>query len=345
MAEICEKYTNFVSGSGLKIRAADCEALKTTQLHIARLLEARGYASVPGFGAFVARRESAAIVADGLTAPRCSVAFESFSDVTPDNDLVRSMMFADGIDETRAQQNIARDMEDMRRSLSVDGHVNIGNAGSLNSRQNGDVEFEMSDSFDPCSSWLMPMELTPLREENTVEHVNAPDAVNTESWVRSMRRTASVAAAFAIFVFMAFVFSQLPVHPSVDKHSAGVIPTSLPTQPISADAQELSEPALVLVLNTPADAMSIVDETAHIAQKPVVKPSETGRYCLVVASLASRREAEKYLSTAPDGLEVLEVDGKYRIYSMSDDSFDALQKRARLSGEFERYPTAWICRR
>lgn len=341
--------------------------MKTTQLHIARLLRARGYASVPGLGAFVTRRGSASINADGLVAPRCDVAFEQFDNTTPDQELTRSVVMADSLTETEARTSIADGVEEIRYMLSADGRAPISNAGALIRNDRGGIDFEISSQWNPCTAWLKPLDLKPLGEENIAAPAQTETAEShqNESFIRSMRRTASAAAAVAIFVFLAFIFSQLPIKQSHEKHYAAVMPSSLPTQPIVQESEPVQEMPLVLVFNTPADAASPVEESTDTAS-PVEEPTDATtsveesaskpqpeqamtqslpRYCLVVASLASRAEAQKYLSHAPEGLEVLEKDGKYRIYSMADDSFDALQKRARLNGEYQRYPNAWICRR
>lgn len=68
------------------------------------------------------------------------------------------------------------------------------------------------------------------------------------------------------------------------------------------------------------------------------------RYCLVVASLTSMDEAEKYMQ-AHRGLNLLVQDGKYRVYAATANSSTALRNAARNAGLFARYPGAWVCTR
>lgn len=81
---------------------------------------------------------------------------------------------------------------------------------------------------------------------------------------------------------------------------------------------------------------------AHIARRL----NADDPYCLIVASLPSRAEAETYISRAADkSLQILEKDGKYRIYAAT--GLTKAQAQAHISNGTlgRKYPGAWVCHR
>ena len=56
-------------------------------------------------------------------------------------------------------------------------------------------------------------------------------------------------------------------------------------------------------------------------------------------------DAQEYVNTYGEGYKILEKDGRYRIYTLSGESFDSLNRAAIEAGEYTRHPNAWICRR
>lgn len=72
----------------------------------------------------------------------------------------------------------------------------------------------------------------------------------------------------------------------------------------------------------------------------------TDRYCLIVASLPSRALAEEYIEKSKNNrLEILEKDGRFRIYAATGESSKAILANARKAGLLQRYPNAWVCRK
>lgn len=312
--------------------------MNTTKLHIERILAEHGIVAVPGLGTFVARRVSSSLNGNKLSAPGSTVGFEYYSEMLEDGELCASLSRALNCETSQATNIIAEDIENIRREISLEGQSIIGNCGSLRS-DDSILSFEAKTE----DNWLQKLSIEPLSEIVAEEEIENENERRREAFMRSLRRTASSAAAIAIFVLIAFIFSQMPGRRVGDPQvaSMGFEQPTLPVQPISGAS---AEPSLVLIFNTPADASCPVEsEPIAIAQLPKNYPAD--KYCLVVASLASRADAEEYVATYGSDYKILEKDGRYRIYTLSGPSFSALNSAAAETGEFKRHPNAWICRK
>lgn len=320
--------------------------------HIERLLATRSYVSVPGLGAFVSRRISAAVEGDTISAPALSTAFDHYPDIADDG-LSASVARATGSDTATAAATVEADVQFVNQQLAIEGHYAIAGVGTLLRNADGCIGFVPQ----PAEPWLPALTLTPLKAPETVAPVAAP--AMSDAFARSLRRTASSAAAIAIFAFLAFIFTQLPLgrnNPD-EPLTAGLTPSTAPARP-TIDFTPSSP--LVLILNTPADASETISSEATPA--PATETGTTtpargetaaisadgnadDRYCLIVASLANADEAAKYLATAPDGLRLIVIDGRYRIAALTGPTYADVQRAATASGLLTRYPSAWICRR
>ena len=363
--------------------------------HIERLLATRSYVSVPGLGAFVSRRIPAAVEGDTISAPSLSTAFDHYPDIADDG-LTASVARATGCDTSTAAATLEADVQFVNQQLAIEGRYAIAGVGTLLRNADGSIGFEPQ----PAEPWLPALTLAPLKAPETVAPVAAP--AMSDAFARSLRRTASSAAAIAIFAFLAFIFTQLPLgrNNADEPLTAGLTPAVAPARP-TIDFTPSSP--LVLILNTPADASEPISTenegidcygtngrdainrvrsseatparetaTAHAPETPArgetaVPATPTGgesatpargetaaisadgnaddRYCLIVASLANADEAAKYLATAPDGLRLIVIDGRYRIAALTGPTYAAVQRAASASGLLTRYPSAWICRR
>ena len=81
---------------------------------------------------------------------------------------------------------------------------------------------------------------------------------------------------------------------------------------------------------------------------PMPDPVGDGPYCLVVASLASRSDADAFAaqySSTDTPLAVLDNDGRYRVYAASGNGAAEVTSKAREAGLYDIFPSAWVCRR
>lgn len=314
--------------------------MNNTKLHIEHLLLEYGFVAVPGLGSFISHHIPATLNADGeLSAPFNQISFETYNSHLADDELCASLSRALECDTTVAANILADDIEHIRRQIEIEGCVEIGSCGKL-------IQNNIGLSFEAKAEtpWLKAIPVSALDAEEKQDMIDVAAEMRREAFMRSLSRTASSAAAIAVFAVLAFVFSQLPGHHTGDPKvaSMGFEQQSLPVQPISGEARK-PEPSLVLIFNTPADASSPVDaEPIAVAQLP---KSHTDAYCLVVASLANRSEAEEFIKYNEGNFSILEKDDRFRVYTMTGESYAALYRAAKDAGEYTRHPNAWICKR
>lgn len=73
---------------------------------------------------------------------------------------------------------------------------------------------------------------------------------------------------------------------------------------------------------------------------------ESDSYCVVIASLISREQAEQFIaSTGNKRLAILEKDGKFRVYAATAPTSSQAYRIARNNGLLKRYRGAWVCRK
>lgn len=322
--------------------------MKTLLRHITHLLLNDNFVSVEGIGAFRLVRRSASLSTDGVfSAPTQIVSFDA--DACGDNTaLIASVIKAEKVESSVATHIVSSGILELKADLTRGGKVAISTFGTL---QRVDGRFEFKEAT--TESWFSPLELTPIAvhktSEEAVEAAKEALVSRREALTRSLQRTASSAAAIAVFALIAFIIAQLPTRqtPTAQVASMGIekISTTTVEEPL-IETPGTTEPHLVLVLNTPADGTA----PAKVRRQPVksVESSGPARYCLIVASLATEAECNKYLmahSTTDMPLNVLEKDGRWRVYALSAPAIDELNAAARNLGVYDRYPSAWICRR
>lgn len=299
-----------------------------------------GFVAVPGLGTFISHHVPASFGADGeLTAPSDKVSFETYNSHLADDELCASLARALECDTTAAANILADDVEHIRREIEIAGSVEIGNCGKL-TKNNIGVSFEAKTE----APWLRSIAVSTLDAEEKPDMPDVAAEMRREAFLRSLSRTASSAAAIAVFAVLAFVFSQLPGRKAGDPQvaSLGFEQQSLPVQPISVEAGK-PEPSLVLIFNTPADASSPVEAEPIASAQPA--GNDTDAYCLVVASFARRSDAEEYIKYTEGEFNILEKDNRFRVYIMTGDSFASLYHAATDTGIFTNHPNAWICKR
>ena len=329
--------------------------METLRQHITHLLWRDGLATVPGVGVFTLHRNSSVIDDGSVSAPAYSVSFER-SSATTDAALVTSLTRTCKISKAEAEKEVAESSHSFAQALMSAQGLEFDGIGRLRCGENsGEIEFTPSEPLVSVSAWLRPLSLEPL-EIKKPEVADVAAAANAlaqrrEALARSLRRTASSAAAIAVFVLMAFVVSQLPTRkthqPQVASFGFEQLTASPAVDEPDVNASQATEPALVLILNTPDDGTA--PAKVRPAKDAVAEQSITpDRYCLVVASLSSRSEADKYIkahSTTERPLSLLDADGRWRVYAISGPTIDDVLTTARATGLYDSYPSAWICRR
>lgn len=323
--------------------------MNITLRHISHLLRNCDLLVVPDFGVF-SRRHIEARICDGVfMAPSSELTFIEVRETSNNSELVLSIARSLAIEPEKAEMRLRDEIAEIRQLLSAGQTICIPDTGFL--RKNGDrITFEALTAGE-TKHWLtwisniepLAEESKPLLDEDEIDE-------NRRTFLQSLRRTTSSAAAIALLALIAFVASQLPGHSTDDQTRFATIGLeridSHISEPLPLE-NPMPEKALVLIVNTPSDGMSIVEPRAKTPQKTkMVESSADDRYFLVVASLASREEARRFMEAQPDEIELglLEEDGRFRVYAASGPTFAGTKATAENNGIFEHYPQSWICK-
>ncbi|MBD5233474.1 MAG: HU family DNA-binding protein [Bacteroidales bacterium] len=319
--------------------------MTTLNRHIQHLLSIGQRVTLPGIGTFTPVMRSASLEGNLLTPPRSTVSFDaSFSagDKTLENSIIRK----EDCSSEQARRIIDEAASEAAQNLAVGREIALDEVGTLSGRGTSS-EFSPAGHF-ACSDWLAPIELKPL-EVRRVEQAEVAKVADTlqerrSSLMRSLSRTASSAAAIAVLALITFIWAQLPgkARHAAQTASFGIENIAPETSEPLIDTPGASEPALVLILNTPADGVAP-------AKRRVEKPVTTApdRYIMVVASLASEKEAETFVREHADcrlDLRVIHAEGRWRVYALSSPSFEDINAMARRKDIYTSFPTAWVCR-
>lgn len=335
-------------------------AMKKTERHIVYLLNEKGFVEIPGFGVLTMSHIPAAFDGEKLIAPAAGVTFNDSIISHDDHLLVSSIARRDSSDIDLAADVLAQDILAIKNDISQDGKSVVGNIGYFFNNE-GNIDFAPSAELQMPGCYYPEIKLSPI-SRNSHNKKQLPSYADTdekrEEFFRSLRRTASSAAAIAIIAILAFVFTQFPVLQSFTRHASLVEDKNTRTElSYAANPTATSDASLVLVFNTPADAScdvevadTNVEEAIENNSESLVvvdenKESKIARYCLVVASLASEAEAYKFIEYTDASLNLLVKDGRFRVYVMEGETYEGLLRDAKAAGIYEKYPSAWICKK
>lgn len=317
--------------------------------HIAHLLWADGHVAVSGLGLFSTVNLSANVGDEEVSSPTTSVVFDATAEISS-SALVDSVMRQQQISSAQANDLINSDVKSIQGELSRGEKVNIPGVGTIYvDEPTGAIAFASASNFY-ASSWLKSVAAHPIQTADLVDVVADKEAVERERrreiFARSLRKTASSAAAIAVFALLVFVASQIPLRKDnkVRMASIGVESLTTTADDISVTTTPNTIPTLVLLVNTPDDGTAPAKKRSPKKQGVL----SADRYCLVVASFASREDAERYLASnrsADYPLTILDSGGFWRVFAMTAPTINDLSSMASNSNVYEQYPSAWICHR
>lgn len=333
---------------------------------------------VPGIGAIISHRIPARYDsrAGVFMPPSLEYSFNgslSHSDGT----LAASVARRKGISFSEASREVEEVSASMRRSLRDGMPLSLGRIGSLMHHDGRTVFIPFGYSLLPVSeSWLsavpsqrVALSPAPVQAEQadaiSDETSSLADSVR-EAWRRTAIRASKVAASVALVVALGFAIATTlgRTAPEAEQASLGFdFHSAVPASESSVITRPgTSSSPLVLVLRSHEDAVTSVDTASRCrfedkakSQKETVLPQDTSvvpaardnkdRYCLVIASLASRAEAERFIASRSGDLRILESNGRFRIYAASAASPAEVRENARLLGLDSQYPDAWVCKK
>lgn len=326
---------------------------------------------IPGIGALISHRVPARFdeSAGRFLPPSVEYSFNS-SIRREDGVLASSFARAGGITYENAVRQVEAEASAMRKALRSGSPVSLGRIGSLMSRDGSTlfIPFAYRLLASPLA-WLEPVALRPLaspedpshEEDRPSDDASLLASVVKSAWRRTALRAGKIAASVALLLTLGFGVAMTlgRTAPRTENASLG-FEFSRNAKPESAliSRPGTSSSPLVLVIRHHDDAATVVD-TASLSRQSEIsaanpKPSvakydafggSDASYCLVVASLGSMSEAERYVASHGGNLRVLESDGRYRVYAASGNSSGAVLEKAHQMGIQDRYPGAWVCRK
>ena len=323
--------------------------MNTVIRHIEYLISRNDCVIVPEFGAFLASYRSARFARQGYAMLPPSRIFSFNNDLRHnDGTLIWSVAKSQGISYQAATTIVDAEIATMRRQLVAQGELAIGKLGLLRYNSADDTtEFEPygTDRLSVATAWLPEIEARPIMKVVRTRAENTGDVARRRS---SLSRVWRVAASIAILLGICFVAST-PL--SVD--DAALASLSPKIEPIVPEqiVPDLPDPAPISIIKlTTDDLYTTVDTAARYQYQASRRASKTyskggiNPYCVIVSSHASLSEANRYVKMhVSDNLDVLEKDGRFRVYAGSYATLSDAQRASQSVAS--KYPNAWVCRR
>lgn len=330
--------------------------------HIYYLIRHHDCVVIPGWGALVAQYSPARIDAvNGVILPPSRVLGFNGSIAHNDGMLAMSVSRRNGVSYDCAVSAVASEVDALRHQLVADGEVAIPKIGIFKKNNDDTVVFDPFTEMASASEFigLTAIEVTPIAEKHTVsrkkshEHAKRKDVI----YLPVSRSIFKIAASLIMLIGLGLVLSTPIVD---DRVSHASISTPVVTMPEPEEVQLKSTDGLELFVAMPlvgdgvaiderATAKVIENEDVPVedcAGEDAVRFEDGDKYCLVIASLASRELADRYMAELDfESLGLLEKDGKYRVYVATGSTFSQAMALMRDSGFAAKYPDAWVCRR
>lgn len=341
--------------------------------HINYLISQHDCVIIPGWGALVAQYMPAYI--DDQThfihPPTRKIGFNQSLDHN-DGLLANSISRADNMSYDEAVTCISHQVSALRNQLVNDGEVALGHVGTFTTNGNGAIVFSPFNTPITAPSYFGLPEVAIAKvikvakqEKNDLEKARIQKRRLVSDTVRKSFR---IAASLALLIGLGIMLSTPVV---VDRNSPSMasvssMPSVTTPRPISPSELLPSSRERNLYIAVAPQGVGLADTTARQlyensmkskrlslrdaklqgSENHGVRMNDNDPYCLVVASLATREDADRYLRQQPDKtLRCLEKDGKFRIYAATGTTAAATSATGKLPTFARRYPGAWVCHR
>lgn len=307
-------------------------------LHIEYLLLRHDCVIVPGLGAFLAHSSGATLSADGLMLmpPGRSLGFNA---ELRHNDglLAGSVARRRSLSCEAARVEVERCVESFLYQLHEAGVLPVGNLGTISvDSSTGALLFDPAVGNSVIALPVAGLEniaLHPVADEPELPvAVSAP-----RRRVRFGRMVKTVASMIVALVVIGIAFNRSTL-PAADRHELASIDSglrgNLQSRVVPAEeSPEVHSHEILLNIARPASESAAPTTTLTPVQQ---------RYLLVVGSFPTRAAAERFMN-AENGLDVVEMDGNYRVYAATAATIAVAREQA--SALSSTYPNIWICRR
>lgn len=288
---------------------------------------------VPGLGAFISQKTS--VKENGMISSlRRNIVFNTAVDYN-DGLLENSIMRREQINLETARTYISDYVYSLKSQLKHEGEVPVGRLGYFKSVEAEKLEFQPFVSYRTSSEYfgLSTLTLKPLCDCG-VSAVEAESKKNANV-VPFSKKFIQVAASIVLLIAMSVLLST-PVIEQDNVNYANFNAFSIKNTPI----EEIQQEDLCIAIPKPL----VENEDVKIDIKENECESslkQEGNYCIVVASLASRAQAEKFVKES--GLidcEIAKSIKKYRVYVARGTFEEMIElQKAKYSGT-----DAWVCK-
>ncbi len=309
---------------------------------------------VPGWGAFVAQYRSAYIdSATGVIFPPSRLL--GFNPAITHNDgmLASSVARRGGITYDAAVTIVAGEVNALRHQFAMDGEVAIPKLGVFRKGEEDVMLFDPFAGTETSSEFLglTTLDIKTLAEKERQSNISMVED-ETESpknviYLPISRNIFKIAASIMLLIGIGLVLSTPVIVDDAVYQASISTPVVTAPQPVKLKSTEGLE--LFVAMPSHDDGVAIVDTTeiSTVNVVPVVAEINSAhKYCLVIASLASRELADKYISASgDDSLRLLEQDGKFRVYIATGATFSQATALMHDDAFASKYPDAWVCRR
>lgn len=352
--------------------------------HIEYLIARHDCVVMPGWGAFVAHYEPA-FYDDAtaiFSAPRRLITFNPQISHA-DGMVAASVSRKQQITFEQASRIVNADIEAMRSQLSRDGEVSLGLLGSFVAQPEGSPLFVASNRLSAIESALFPsLHIDTLATRIKAREIaEAEEAIAEMPRLRRFGLKAIKAAAAVVLTIgigyglIVPILSQRHDEMASISAPATAFATSSQTS-IVAPAKSAKELKIMVPPTMPdtestesqiaedsgsaiakqsiaCDADIVVNDKAVSSDTKAIVPANddvrfdsADQYYLIVASLPTRQGAERFISENKGvRLDILEQDGKFRIYAATGSSNAEAAAQRQRSSLASRFADAWVCRR
>lgn len=347
--------------------------------HAEYLLGRRDCVVLPGLGALICAVDSARFDRRNpgmLLPPRRRVAFNS-SITADDGLLAASLSRGLGITLADAAERVSRGVEALRQAVTRDGSASFGRLGFFRATADGSVVFSAArvSAVNAAFAVLPDVDVDRLKGDGSsrpaVRTVPAPVAATRPDtgnvgasgaaavgsrWRKLRNGAAGVAASLAVIVTIT-LFMLHPIRMANEPQKASLAPIPAIAAPADGNTEApRTERRLTIGLPaergfvevTPDEIKARREARANRVSGDPAKQkasgmcsSKTDRFCVVVASFPTMGQARTYIASKGGNLEVLQSDGKCRVYAATAPTYAAANALRENCGVAD----AWVCRR
>ncbi len=311
--------------------------------HIQYLIVNQECVVIPGLGAFVSRHVPASLNDDGsvMTPPSRELGFNS-SLTHDDGMLIGSITRREGISYECARNAVEQEVELILRRLRHEGTIDLPRIGSLSLVSYGAIEFTPATDNPLVALPFCGLPLIQLlpetasgynqeEEEPVILEVDMAEEPRRRSNFAIAALKYAASAALLVGVCMTLL---TPISPkNVDFASLQPVMKSETSAEFMPEESKYAGRKIFISRPDPREATAEITRTAD-------------KYYVIVASATSMKEARRYVrmhSTAKYPLQILQRDGRFRVYAASGNDFGAMSDFRKADAAFAAAnPNAWI---